>query len=321
MSLNDGFRKIAIKSLQIRSAKRGERGFPHEDSFEGRQVPAEAWTVTLTLQEGLLPERNSRCHFDSEEVAEAFMAEHPIGSEYQDNLHDLIFSSIKNLDQFIELGYFPIKAGSSPSNLPSDILLTAGILDENSKFPARKVLDHLGRDRVEQLRRTYDETWDIVACFEYCWIHLPHSSPAFIAAASKFCHWVLRDGFREGYLLRDLEIITGGVEAQAVRAIETRKKAGDSGSRKSTEARDSRIAAFWQALEDVADRNPDIVSLGEKAIAKLALENAAKKNPKLWRQGRGQVHEYLGEIRRGEAGAEMQERYRALFGSKPLRQF
>ena len=54
-----------------------------------------------------------------------------------------------------------------------------------------------------------------------------------------------------------------------------------------------------------------------KAVANLAAEDAAKDAPSVWAQGRGQVDEYLGEVRRGEAGEELQARYQRIF-AKPL---
>jgi hypothetical protein len=71
------------------------------------------------------------------------------------------------------------------------------------------------------------------------------------------------------------------------------------------------------AMEKVCQRNPDIAKLGEGPISELALREAIQKDASLWSQGKGQVQEYLGEIRRGEAGPDLQSRYLAHFGSKP----
>ena len=70
------------------------------------------------------------------------------------------------------------------------------------------------------------------------------------------------------------------------------------------------------AMEMVARRNPDVVKLGPSAVATLALSESEVAEPALWTQGKGQVDEYLGEIRRGEAGQEMRDRFLTLF---PLR--
>jgi hypothetical protein len=60
--------------------------------------------------------------------------------------------------------------------------------------------------------------------------------------------------------------------------------------------------------------------LGQDSLVQLALETAEESDPYLWRQGKGQVQEYLGEIRRGEAGDAMKARYFALFPAKPPKQ-
>lgn len=94
--------------------------------------------------------------------------------------------------------------------------------------------------------------------------------------------------------------------------IVARKRAKRGGAR-SSEARSERRAALLQAIEEIATRNPDIVKLGHRAVLPLALDASTNSRPDLWAQGRGQAEEYLGEIRRGEAGADMQRRYKALF--------
>ena len=60
---------------------------------------------------------------------------------------------------------------------------------------------------------------------------------------------------------------------------------------------------------------------GKLPIPEIALREAIKKDASLWSQGKGQVQEYLGEIRRGEAGQDLQVRYVALLGRKPPKQF
>jgi hypothetical protein len=51
----------------------------------------------------------------------------------------------------------------------------------------------------------------------------------------------------------------------------------------------------------------------------MASQDAVADDPALWSQGAGQVEEYLGEIRRGEAGEQMLARYLAMFPApKPV---
>ncbi len=197
----------------------------------------------------------------------------------------------------------------------------AGITEPNGLHVSRKVLDYLGKQRVGALKTRFGENWEAVAEFEYCWQEMPQSSAAFRAAACRYHYFISGNEFAAGYLSRDLEVLVHGVEEEATKAIEMRKKAGEAGSRTSAKAREARRSALLAAMEDVAQRNPDVVKLGEEALASLALSQSTEAESGLWRQGKGQAKEYVGEIRRGEAGEEMQARYRTLFGGKPPKRF
>lgn len=224
-------------------------------------------------------------------------------------------------DKWVKHGWFPIAAGGPNSFIVFETLQSAGITDSGWVNTAQHILDSLGVQRVKELSETYGENWQAVARFQYCFENLPHSSPAYIAAAHEFCYYILEDDFKAGYLLRDLEVLLHGVEETAARTIATRQKAGQSGSRKSAQAREMRRAELFEKILMLVERNPDIAKFGDEAVAKLACEDCKKDNPSLWKQGPGQISDYLGEIRRGEAGAGMQERYQAIFGSKPPKRF
>ncbi|WP_155326532.1 hypothetical protein [Alkalilacustris brevis] len=90
--------------------------------------------------------------------------------------------------------------------------------------------------------------------------------------------------------------------------------------RKSRKAREARREALLGAMEDVVRRMPEIAALGPDQIAKVALKKCIEQNASLWSVGRGQISEYLGEIRRGDKGLEaLKVRYDALFPPKPLK--
>lgn len=103
-----------------------------------------------------------------------------------------------------------------------------------------------------------------------------------------------------------------GIEAKA-----TKKKRELAAGEKSRKLREERRAALFEKMELIAARSPDVVKFGADAVAKLALDECIQDNAAIWSQGRGQVSEYLGEIRRCEAGQDIQKRYQPLFGSKP----
>lgn len=215
-----------------------------------------------------------------------------------------------------------IAAGDRESPLAFHVLGDAGIYSERFGPLSGEVIDFIGPQRLGEIKELFGGNWQVAAAFEYCWLNLPHSSPAFVAASYQYHHYITEDDFAAGYHWRDLEIMVHGVEAAALKAIETRKRAGESGSAKSAEARKNRRANLMEQIETLAARNPDLTTLlGPEGVAKLALKECIKEDAVMWKQGRGQVAEYLGEIRRGDAGQDMQQRYKALFGDKPPRRF
>lgn len=317
MTLENVSRKTIVNGITRSVVKRGCLGFPPEEAFEGKEQPEQVWIVLLDVQEGMLPKTRVWKYFYSAKEAEEYVSKHPVGSEYFDR------SSWEHIsfDDWAKFGFFPVKRGDEDLYLPWQVLQDSGLSDESGQLPSRKVLDFLGQERIRALQSQYGENWTGAAEFEYAFKQLPHSSPAFLAAACRFFYFVLEDDFGAGYLLRDLEVLFYGVEAQAVKALETRKRAGEAGSKKSSLARVKRRASLFEKMEALANRSPDIIKFGADAVAKIALQDCIAENGAMWRQGAGQVSEYLGEIRRGEAGAEMQKRYQGLFGNKPPKRF
>ena len=143
------------------------------------------------------------------------------------------------------------------------------------------------------------------------------SEAAYVAAAYQYHFYITNDDFSAGYLWRDLEVLVCGVEAAAQSLSDMRKKASDAGGKRSAKARELRRADLMDELERVAERNPEISALGPELVSRVALKNCISRNLSIWRQGKGQIEEYLGELRRGEAGPEMQSRFLALFPAKP----
>lgn len=317
MTLENESRKSIVRGIKCRVEKRGSFGFPPKEAFAGKEEPDEVWVVSLEVQEGMLPKTSVWSHFYSKGEADEYVSKHPIGSEFPFHA-SWIHASV---DDWVKLGFFPINRGDQDLYLPWKVLQDSGLSDENGLHPAKKVLDFLGQERTLALQAQYGENWEAVAEFEYAFKQLPHSSPAFLAAACRFFYFVLEDDFGAGYLLRDLEVLFYGVESQAAKALETRKRAGEAGSKKSSQAREKRRACLFEKIEALASRSPDIVKFGADAVAKIALQDCIAENAAMWRQGAGQVVEYLSEIRRGEAGAEIQKRYRDVFGNEPPKRF
>lgn len=310
-------RKTVIEEVNVRHTKRGEPFFPPAHLIRGDEDASEAWTVFLTTRTGLQPPSVSILTFVDEGELNSFLQDNQLGHELADN------EGIEHFDrELVQKLISPnsllgIAAGDRESPLAFEVLADAGISNCRYGELSEEVKESLGKERLDELKSAFGENWNVAGAFEYCWLNLPHSSPAFVAASYQFHYYITEDDFSAGYHWRDLEVLVYGVEETAKKAIDRSKKAGQSGSKKSTQARNLRRASIMDAMEEVCQRNPDIANLGEVLISELALREAIQKDDSLWSQGKGQVQEYLGEIRRGEAGPELQSRYAALFGSKP----
>jgi hypothetical protein len=314
-------RKTVVTGINVAHSKSDH---PMHFLIASEDKSKEAWAVFLRTRSGLLPETTSLYHFYSQADVDAFLSKNPVGSEIDNNAGwlDLEQKRLDFVRGTIDRRSAPGagNAGDEESPLAFDVLDDAGLtsfVDGVSDI----VLDSLGRQRIQQVKGLFGENWKVAAVFEYCWLHLPQSSPAYIAALYQFHYYITGDDFAAGYLWRDLETLVHGVEAAAINSLEMRKKAGLAGSEKSAQAREARRSALMDEMECLTQRNPDFAKLRPEQVAELALDSCVEKAPALWRQGRGQVAEYLGELRRGEAGPELKARFEQVFGAKPLRRF
>ncbi|MCD1620521.1 hypothetical protein K7H20_20885 [Salipiger manganoxidans] len=316
-------RKTVVEGIKTLHYKRGDALFP-KWAMEHEDEPLEAWTIFLRLRVGLMPTDIKVFYFLDEKSASDFQKRYFVGREIESDLFtpDEIQKKLRFVREVID-GAFPIgvAAGDAEVPLAYDVLASCGIYDKEYGPVSKAVLNFIGKDRFYDLKERFGENWEAVAIYEYCWANFPHSSAAFVAASYKYHHYITGNDFSAGYHWRDLEVLVHDVEREAKKAIETREKAGKGGSKASAKSRELRQLAIMAAIEDVVKRNPDISALGESAIAQLAVAKATETDSKLWRQGKGQVLEYLGEIRRGEAGSDLQARYKAVFSTEPLKRF
>lgn len=316
-------RKSVILSVDIRRLKRGSPLFP-EKLFNDQPEVKEVWSASVESREGLGPSIISTTFLHSVDDAEQFRTSHPTNGTMGGKIppEDVPFYQ-PLIARWMRTGSFlGISAGDTESPLALDILSSAGINKKNYGGISDEVLEYLGPGRIEDIKREFGKNWEVAAALEYAWIKLPHSSPGYIAALYSYHFYISGDDFSAGYFWKDLEFMASEVEQTAIAAIEARKRAGISGSIISRQARSDRRVSLLAGIETLSDRNPDIVRLLQPDdVAKMALEECVRMSPNLWTQGKGQITEYLAEIRRGEAGHEMQLRFEAVFGSKPPRRF
>lgn len=311
---NKGSRKTYVEKVTIDHFRPEDPLYPAwlNEGHEKRDI----WLVWLETRTGMKPSTSSALVFNSEAEAAAASAAYPVGSELE-GMDSAFFGRTESHQRYIEALMDSSELGSFPAGVDEDLFLPHQVLADagitSGQHTSQRILDYLGDQRVGELKERHGDNWKAAAEFEYCWCVLPHSSPAYIAAACHYHYFVTGSTFSAGYLLRDLEVIVMGVEAEASKAVSMRRKAGVEGSKKSAQARERRRVNLMENIEIVAARNPDVVKFGLKILAPLALKLCVESEPGLWSQGRGQIDEYLGEIRRGEAGPEMLALFRAIF--------
>lgn len=317
MKATDAVRSTVVTSVRVSHVKSTDPFFPRQ-ALERNAT--EVWQVFLRTRSGMLPERTTIHVFSLESAANDFASSHAVGTEVfrerwpgmerhrQHHIRAALDAGLPGMGALTGTS----NAGDEESPLAIDTLRDAGVLGPGYQI-SQRVLDFLGRQRVGHLKQRFGENWSAAAEFEFCCLTLPQSSPAYIAAAYRFHWYITHDEFSAGYLWRDLECLVHGVETAAIKSVEMRQKAGAGGRAKSIAARAQRRFSLMAAIEATALRNPDIAQLGPSAAVALALPSCIEQQPTLWAQGRGQTEEYLGEIRRGEAGEEMQARYFAVF--------
>lgn len=321
MKARQAARKTIVEKVHVFYQAKGEPLFPKSVVEDHPEWPG-VWTVMVRSRSGTRPPSMYMALFASEEEAREHARERPVGSELNafDLSDDTDLSFAREISQqYIDEGYFPGGIDGF-SCLVYEQLTASGILDGSSL--SDDVINFLGDERISELKERFgDENWTVAAEMEFCFAKLPRSSPAYLAAAYNYNYFIRNDDLTAGYLLRDLEIVVNGIEAEAARIEGARKKAGEKGKAASAGARAKRRIALLDGMEAFAQRNPDITALGDRALAGLALEECVEAEPALWAQGQKQISEYLGEIRRGEAGEDAMARYHVLFPQKPPKRF
>ncbi|GHE02333.1 hypothetical protein GCM10008024_21370 [Allgaiera indica] len=309
-------RKAIVQHFSVERIPKGDILFP-SFTFKGQDDPDEVWVVLATTRLGMMPEQTNHHVFRNEAEAKDFMRDFPIGSEVPEP--DWGGSGPYASDfvrKIVDEGGPTLGAADEDSFLPLRILDDAGFITGKAGSISEKVAEFIGRERIQEIKDRHGDFWQVAADFEYCWQNTSHSSAVFVAASFRFHRFVTGNEFAAGYLLRDLEMLVDGVEAEATSSVERRRKATTRSGEKSKESRMKRINALLDRMTEIVESNPIAARFDPEAVAKMAGEDCAVAQPKLWQQGKRQISEYLGEIRRGEAGGELKARYYRLFAAK-----
>ena len=240
IDVNRPTRKTVVQNVKIIHFAVGDALYPKAFLCAGEE-PKDVWWVKLEVRDGLLAPSHLSYFCDSEEAAQRLAETNKIGTQFDDTKSPHLRNqrNLKAMFEFkssIEGGFGIGSAGDEEFPLAYDVLDKSEIYQNALKL-SQNVVDFLGKQRVGQLKSKHRDNYKAAAAFEYCWFKLPHSSATYIAAAYQYHYYITGDEFSAGYLWRDLECLVYGVEAEAVKAIEMRKKAGGAGGKRSAKAR------------------------------------------------------------------------------------
>ncbi|WP_283644284.1 hypothetical protein, partial [Marinovum algicola] len=200
-----------------------------EDIKRAVQSREKLWAVHVTTKPSFDSERTFLQFFACAENAENAVSEYPIGAEID------FWEDLRPKSRDFETGKLSIETavsilgrGEPPYFLIYDALHGAGVY-ENFKT-SKEVLNWLGNEGAQWLASEYGENWEVVAVMEYCVRHFPATSLACMAARVMVADFISDGDYDTGYASRELEVLAGGAENLAQKALDAqaqRAKAGD----------------------------------------------------------------------------------------------
>lgn len=249
------------------------------DDFSETRDGDTVWEVWITTRTGLDKEVVGLSYFATEEAAEAAVASMPVGMTYGDH-----FGFPKRIKEIVGTGGLDPAAmlsymfGSGDHDAVHfvcyEALAEAGVISKKDYTTLPSVLDWLGDDHVAWMRNTFGENWSAVAQFEFCLNHFPDSSLASLSAKLFLSQFVTNDDFTAGYVTKEIEAISGGTEAAAFLAANTRIKAGEAGARAS---RDRRLQNLELLMQEIEQLSGAVGLISEERIIEQALEKSVEK--------------------------------------------
>lgn len=319
MKYREETRRTTVEGAKVVHLRNGDMLFP-KVFFDNGDPPEEVWLVILRYRHGLSHTSVATVQCFSEEEANS------VARHASEPNQDLPFPALEaiihaNLRDRIDCGALDLgKSDISDDEAPLayNVLIEAGITNASGE-PSVEVLEFIGPQREQTLRTAFGENWACVAIYEFCNIRLPESSAAFAAASHQFHLYVTGDLLSAGYYWRDMEVAASEAELIAAKSIEMRRKAGERGREASERARKTRKRQLVEAMEKLCRRNPDFALIGEGQVARLALRDMQAASPKLWSEGKGQIDQYLAEIRHDHDDMALKARLEAIFPTKPPR--
>lgn len=221
----------------------------------------ELWITSVCVKSGTLPASTGIIVHKSELAANESLSQYQTGSIFApgQNEDDQFLTVQKAFGQRIfdepELGRTFLSTPNDDGYLAWKTLSDAGLNDGVNL--ATKVSDYLGPERIKALRDIYGDNWQVAAEMEFCWYNLDSSSSAYVAAKHQYNFFVSQNDYAAGYLQRDLEILTEGVEDAVERATaffeKQSKRSAKGGEANAIKAQTRRLTFFSLALKSVAE--------------------------------------------------------------------
>lgn len=277
-----------------------------EDIRRAVSLGERLWVLHVITSAGFERESSFFILFASAEKAGDALLEYPIGSEidsWKKFRPKTEAFEIKNLS--LETRVSISGRGEPPYELLYETLHGAGVY-ENYKL-SRELCDWLGREGARWLKSEYGDNWESVAVMEYCVRHFPATSMACMAARILVGDFVSEYDFDTGYASRELEVLAGGAEALAQKALDAQAQRAKAGGRKSREQRRYRLEALMQAIESLSEV---VGHVSESRILEQAWEDAENAIDAMPRT-KNIRFDYEVAIRSEEP---FKSRYRAVFG-------
>lgn len=283
MGLREAADKATVVSVDTVHLRRGEILFP--ELPEGSDKIDEVWMVSVRVKPNNAAPVCSIQYFPTVEHAKKHADLYPVGREVStEATGDEIWQNLSRLASEVvdgELALFA-RAGDEELYLPWQVLRDAEISNPNGTETSQEVRNFLGKGRIGELKSRFGENWEAAAEFEFCVANLPHTSPAFVAAACRFNYFIQQDDFSAGYRLRHLEalIYGDGIDGDGAKALRRAARAGGL----------ARSATFEQSREEILEAMRKMVEDGlsvsraSELAAARGLGTSPEANRKIWQR-------------------------------------
>ncbi len=277
-------------------------------SYAGPEFLHGEWVVVVKTVTGLDDPASDILVFQDENSAKQYMADNPVGSDQSNGPFPKDFDC---MEWYKKAGNLPFpEFDSDDFAMPCySALSDAGIIDPVNFSINADLLEGVSSEKLNWLKKTFGDSWEIVLEAEYVIRHYPMNSLAGYAIQIFYHLFVLGNEITSGYLWREMKMVLSGAEEIAIQEKSTREKAGRGGGKASGGRKSKRLNSFIVEIEKLAPFYPRI---SEARLLDQAFDNAQQSDESLWSEGKDQKENYLSNHIRSEE--PYKSRYYAIFG-------